>query len=282
MKRIFVVAVLWACALVAAAAGPAAVRKQVESRMLVTGKITIEADGRVNGFELDQREKLPDPVAGLVERSVPLWRFDPMRVEGKPVKTQARMSMGIVAKKQQDDQFLLDIRNAGFVVENQDPAKEISGKAMRPPSYPEAAYRMGVKGTVYLILRLTPQGTVAEAFTEQVNLTVVGDERVMARGRDLLSRSALQAAKAWTFNVPANAADDEDPFWMVRVPVAYAWADDRTPQYGEWESYVPGPTQKAPWILEEIDASYSPDTQVAGSVQEVGDAPRLLSKLEPE
>lgn len=270
------VVLLWMIASVAIASGPAAVRKQVESSMLVTGAIDIKADGRVGGFQLDKRESLSEAVAGLIDRSIPLWRFEPMRVQGQPVSAKARMSLRVVAKKQNDDQFLLDIRSASFDAGSRTSGEAIKGIAMTPPKYPETAYRMGVKGTVYLIVRINPQGTVDDVFTEQVNLKVVGNEKQMARGRDLLGKSAMQAAKSWTFDVPTGT---DDEFWTVRVPVAYAWQDDRLPQYGEWETYVPGPTQKAPWILEEIDESFSPDAQIAGSVQEVGNGPQLLTQL---
>lgn len=272
-------------AVIAVAAGPRAVRKQIESSMLITGSVDIAADGRVEGHRVDHPDKLPPAVRQLISDAVPNWRFEPIEVDGRPTRARAPMSVRIVAKKQEDGNFQVGIRSAAFGSVTSAGSAGIKAKSMPAPRYPEAALRMGIKGTVYLILKISPQGTVEDAFAEQVNLRVVGDERQMARGRDLLSRSALQIAKSWTFDVPQHDADSDElspgRVPLVRVPIAYLMTGEKEPQYGDWETYVAGPTAKAPWLLEDIDPSFTPDAQLAGTLQPVDDrAPRLLTRLD--
>lgn len=279
MYKIIPLVALCACAFTAVAAGPGAVRKQIESSMLITGTVNISADGRVEGHHVDHPDKLPPAVKELVSSAIPGWRFEPIKVEGRPVRARAPMSVRIVAKKLEDGNFQVGIRSAAFGSDASAGSAGIKAKSMPAPRYPEAAYRMGVKGVVYLILKISPQGTVEDAFAEQVNLKVVGNEIQMARGRDLLGRSALQAAKSWTFDVSRHESDGSE-FSLVRVPIAYAWVGEKEPQYGEWETYVSGPTVKAPWLLEEIDPSFTPDAQLAGTLQPVDDrSPRLRTPL---
>ena len=77
----------------ALAAGPGAVRKQVESSMLVAGTIDIEKDGSVGGHGLDKPEQLPKGVVAFIGRTVPAWTFEPVVVDGKPVRARVSRSL---------------------------------------------------------------------------------------------------------------------------------------------------------------------------------------------
>ena len=275
MKRIFAVAVLWTCALVAIAAGPAAVRKQVEMSMLVSGTIDIRPDGGVRAHVLDGREALPPGVVKLVDDTLPQWRFEPVLVDGKPVIARTKMSLRVVAKPQDDGSFTIGIRGYSFGEPAGVPGETVTSARLPPPAYPEAAYRSGIKGTVYLLLRIGRDGKVEEAVTEQVNLTVIGDERRMRLGRELLARAALGKAKSWAFNPPTKGKAADAPFWSVRVPVDFEFTGEKSAGNGEWEAYVPGPQIKPWWV--DGDALGSPDAMIAGGLYQVGDGPRLLT-----
>jgi len=281
-KRPWMALPLLVCAFVVLAAGPGAVRKQVESSMLVTGTIDIEPDGSVSGHRLDQPEKLPKGVVLLIRRSTPDWRFEPVLVDGKAVKARARMSLRVVAKKIDQTSFNVEIRNASFGEEREAPGTQVESVGMKPPNYPRAAWSSGITGTVYLVVRIGRQGTVEDVVAEQVNLRVIGSERQMQQGRDLLAQAAVQAARHWTFKPPTLGVHAAEPFWSARIPVDFAFDDDpsisKHGQYGKWEAYVPGPRQLVPWILESAD-SESPDAMMAGGVYQVGQGPRLLTPL---
>jgi len=261
-------------------AGPGSVRKQVESSMLVTGTVHIEPDGSVSQYVLDQSAKLPEGVVKLVGSEVPKWQFAPIVENGVPVKAKAKMSLRIVASKLDAERFALTIRGADFGGDDT-PGASLSQKKMAPPEYPASAWGAGISGTVYLVMRVGRQGTVEDVIAEQVNLTVVGTETEMTRGRNLLAKAALRVAKSWTFNIPIKGKQAEAEFWSARVAVNFMFDDQREPRYGEWAAYIPGPSQRIPWMLEDLNPTLSPDARLAGGVYQIGNGPRLLTPLDP-
>lgn len=247
MRLLFacILAALVAVPALALAQGPRAVREQLESSMVLTGTIDVAPDGGVSGYSIDRATDVPDGVLGLLARFVPGWRFEPVRVDGQPATVRAFMSVRVVARKLDGDNYSVSIRRANFSQENPR-AREAGdpGDNMRPPRYPVAAARAGVSGTVYTVLRIGRDGRVLDAFAEQVDLRVIASEHAMARWRKLMADSALNAARSWIFRSAAPEDAGEDG-WIVRVPVDYALGiEDR---YGRWLAYVPGPWQPPPW-----------------------------------
>lgn len=89
MKRFWTVLLLCAVSSLAWAGGNAlAVRKQVELSMLLSGNIVVEKDGSVGSYTVDQREKIPPGVLQLLESNVPKWQFEPVLVDGQPVRAR--------------------------------------------------------------------------------------------------------------------------------------------------------------------------------------------------
>lgn len=266
-----------------AATSTALVRKSVEMSMLVTGTIEIGADGSVIKYSLDQPDKLPPAVKALAEQGVPSWRFEPVMVDGKVVGARAKMGLRVVANKQDNGNYTVGIRSTSFGDEGGDKGESVRSVRMTPPGYPESAYMSGIQGTVYLIVKVGRQGKVEDVVAEQVNLTVLGNEAQMRRGRDALSAAAVQRARSWTFAPPLKGESVDSPFWSVRVPVSFQLADSRTrPEhavYGSWQAYVPGPYVKPAWI-DESDARQRPDALLAnGGIYPVGSGPKLLTPL---
>ena len=113
---------------------------------------------------------------------------------------------------------------------------------------------------------------------EQVNLRFITDEKGMQQLRRMLSAAAQRAAKGWTFQPPSRGESAQDPFWTVRVPVAFAMQGARavTP-YGQWESYIPGPRQRAPWEQVNEGLAFTPDALPDGGVYQAGQGLRLVT-----
>lgn len=272
--------------LTAVAGGPGAVRDQVESSMLVTGWILIAPDGSTTKLDLDEQEKLPKSVVALIERAGASWRFEPVLVNGVARKAKARMSVRITAKKVEADRYEIAIRSGYFGEEAMTPEERIERPdsikpiAMKPPSYSMSALEMGARGTVYVVLKIGREGTVEDVFAEQVNLQVIGNQNEMERMRGMLARSALKAAKQWTFQLPAVGEKSEQEVWLVRVPVEFQFHGYERPLYGQWDSYVPGPTLQAPWDTG-FDSAQSPDAMIAGVLYDARDSLRLLTPLQP-
>lgn len=271
------------CVCCAVAGGRAAVRKQMEMSMLVTGSIDIGSDGSVSAHAVDQPGKIPPGVLQLVGQAVPRWRFEPILVDGRAVPARARMGLRVVARQQDDGTYTLGIRSASFGEEDAAEEESVTAARMTPPRYPVAAAASNVSGTVYLVLKIGRAGAVEDVVDEQVNLTVLGTEMQMQHARRLLANAAKVAARNWEFRVPTRGGQADDPYWSARVPVEFALDDGAgkprnvDPAYGSWQAYIPGPRTEAPWARD--SASNAPDAMVAGGVYPTGSGPRLLTPL---
>ncbi|HVI59710.1 MAG TPA: energy transducer TonB [Luteimonas sp.] len=262
----------------ATARAPESVRKQVEASMLLTGSIDIAPDGSVGGYAIDHDDQLPDYVRAYLAREVPGWKFAPVLVDGRAVRARSRMSLRMVATPAGDGNFKVTVGGVSFGEYNDEATDQVTRGRLSPPAYPPEAYRVGGKGAVYLVLRVGRDGKVEDAVVEQVNLTAIGDERQMGQLRRRLGDASLRAARHWTFRTPTTGEAADDASWSVRVPVAFHLADDREPEYGTWQAYLPGPRQRAPWITEE--GAGSPDALAGDGVYPMGGGIRLLTPLQ--
>lgn len=263
-------------ALPASANGPAAMRKQVESSMVVKGTIDIHADGSVAAHALEQPAKLPSGVVELINRSVPEWRFEPVQLRHGATHARADMSVRVVAKRIDEDSFIVEIRGAQFSQER--PGEFVTSQKLAPPPYPRALAASGVGGVVYLIVKVGRSGEVEDVVAEQVNLYTLGSEVQVAQWRDQLAKASVRQAKRWRFTPPTTGEEAEKPFWLARVPVAYHIPDrHREPGYGQWQAYIPGPNLGNPWHDE--GSSPGADAIASGSVRPVDSAFRLLTPL---
>jgi hypothetical protein len=284
MKKFWLAAAALALVpLMATAGGPGAVRKQIESSMLVTGEVAVTADGRVDTITLDQPEKLPPGIVDFVQGQVRQWTFEPVLREGQAVPARSRMSVRVVGKKIDNDRATIGIRNAAFPGPAPAEGESVSSKSMRPPSYPPGALNGGATGTTYLVLKIDRDGKVIDAVVEQVNLTVVARESDMVKLRQLFTNASLAAARKWIFLPPTTGEHAGAEYWSARVPVDYLMHGQKPRTgYGRWQSYVPGPRQSIPWQEESESASFSPDALAEGGVYLAGakNQLRLLTALD--
>lgn len=287
------------CALLSAAAlaaGPNEVRKRVQASMLLTGKIMVAPDGNVRSYIVDQAEKLPPAVTSLIANNVPRWKFEPTLLDGKPVAAEAKMSFRVVAKPVGDGNLSIGISGAEFGQDK--PGESISYSKRVSPVYPLEAARAGVSGTVYLVLRVGRQGQVVDVVAEQVNMTVLGSDDELEKWRQVLAKSAVRAARQWTFNPPTSGKWVDAKYWVARVPINFnlriagmprgesygmlqgeSYGMPRSESYGQWQVYVPGPRQPVPWFDSKQMASTSADALPDGDVQQVDQGLRLTSPL---
>lgn len=281
MKKAWMVSISIALLpLLAIAGSRSEARKQIESSMLLSGAVVIDAHGNVSSSGIDQAKKLPPVLVDFVQKHVVSWKFEPVLREGTAVPARSNMSLRLVVKKLEKGEFGLAIRSVNFTG---DPPKEgeiISSKSLPPPRYPKRMARGGVSGTVYLALKIGLGGRVDDALVEQVNLRTLGTEKDMAAWRGAFSDAALEAARQWIFIPPVKGEMADDEFWSVRVPADFRM-DGKTPgEYGTLEAYIPGPRQRIPWSDEDESGS-SPDALADGGVYMLGQRHelKLLTKL---
>lgn len=262
----------------ASATGPAGVRRTVEASMLLTGIIDVDAQGQVTRFKLDDRALVPPELVRMVETAVPSWTFEPVLDHGKAVASSSNATLRLLARER-DGQVFVQVADANFsAVRSEDLAKAMErGSKLTPPAYPLDALESGIKGIVYVVISIDAQGMVADAIAEQVNLTVVGSDQQMKKGRNLLARAALVAARKWTFDVGTLPAPGPGQPRLVRVPINFAFHGDVMAGKYEWSPYVPGPKQRAPW-MGDGDTGNS-DALVPGKIFIAGTGPRLLTDL---
>ena len=270
-------------ALVFAAGGAGPMRKKIELSMLVAGHINIEPDGTVSQVGLDQQEKLPPGVVEWVRASALKWRFEPVLRDGKAIRMRAPMSVRLVARKRDDGQYLIQIRNADFQgkYDPSDPAN-VGFIKMRLPKYPDEASWSRISGTVYLRVKVERDGSVADVAVEQVNLRFIAAEDNMRRARNVLAKNAVAAARNWTFRIPSEGPSAAQASWDVRVPLCYSLDQSalRGEEYGRWYSYIPGPLQHVPWVSATSVAGSSPDALADDGVYPADSrGPRLLTPL---
>lgn len=262
--------------------GPGAARKQVEASMLLTGMIVVDPQGGVSEHVIDHPEKVEKGVLDFMHASVAQWKFEPVRVDGKPVSIRNKMSIRLIAKDVGDGKYNVRIGGADFQPFKTETGTEIAENSLTPPKYPVYAQRAGVQGTVYLVLRVGRDGKVTDVATEQVNLKIVASASDMRHWRSVLAASATKVAKAWAFTPPSKGEQATLASWSVRVPVDYRFYGERGEGYGEWDAYVPGPRESIPWQDWTDQPGYSPDALVAdGGAYPVGgnNGLRLLTPL---
>lgn len=105
----------------------------------------------------------------------------------------------------------------------------------------------------------------------------------MAKLRDVLAKASINTARKWTFIPPSSGKDVTREFWSVRVPVNYAFSDDRNAaaeRYGRWRAFIPGPKQRAPWVTGDA-AENGSDLLPEGGIYMVDGAKRGLRLLTP-
>lgn len=230
----------------ALAAGVRAARERVEGSMVVTGTIGVTPQGTVLGYTLDHPEKLPPVVVNVIGRDVPRWTFEPVVRDGKAVAAKTRMSLRLVAHPIGDGNYQVGIRSAYFG----DQSAGIKALSRERPRYPRAAIEARAGGTAYVVMLVDRTGHVANAFTQQVNMRVLAGDDELDRLRGVLADASVKALRQWTFT-PA-AASDKNPYREVRVPVSYDISEGNQPraheEYGQWQGYVPGPLEPAPWF----------------------------------
>lgn len=254
-----------------------------ESSLLVKGEIHIETDGSVSAVVLDRKRRLDPGIARFVHESASKWNFEPVQENGKPVSVRSPMAVNLVATVSQAGSVDIRVGGVDFRGPADDSDESIRRLRMAAPAYPPRAAAMGAEGTVYLLLQISPDGTVADVVAEQVNLTVVAPSQQMQRMRDLLTTASIKAARRWTFLPPTSGPDADAPFWTVRVPSRFLYSPQDDPErFGRWQTYVPGPRQHAPWLAGQDAPGFSPDALADGGLYMVGadKGPKLLTPLE--
>lgn len=293
MKKAWIVA--FVIALVPSAAGAVTAseaRRQLEHSLLVKGEIETDAQGNVSSVTVEKPDKFPPGLVDFVTQQASRWKFEPVLVEGKPMRARSVMSLLVVAKKLPNKQVSIGIRNASFGRQAPKQGEYVSPLDMKPPVYPRGLAAKGVSGTVYVLLKVGRDGSVQDAAVEKVNLRVLAKESVMQSWREALSEAALETLRTWRFSIPTTGQYADDQTWSVWAPVDFGLFNEEgkpvdangnavADSYGKWKTYVRGPSQPIRWLLEDRPG-FSSDSLEEGGVYRAEDdkGPKLLTPLD--
>ena len=231
-----------------------------------TGRFANARDGATNRLRRDRFDFRSDAEVAVF-------------VDGRAANVRTDMSIRVVARKIDADNYSVGIRSAGFGARSGKPGERVRSVAMAPPRFPDLAARAGVTGTVYLLVKAGPDGKVIDVVAEQVNLRVIAGERDMERWRRLFAETSLSKARGWLFAPPTEGGEATKDSWVLRVPVAFTLAGPAHAAYGQWESYVPGPRLPNPWQEDSEGTAFNPDVLPPGDAYLAGSGPVLLTDL---
>ncbi|WHZ19673.1 MAG: hypothetical protein OJF55_001822 [Rhodanobacteraceae bacterium] len=277
MKRsLCVLLALALCGAVCAAEAP------IEASMVITGTITVNPAGGVQGYALHDQDKIPPGVVQIVERTIKGWQFVPIVENGQPVAAQAGMAVRVVARM--IDKANAEIRVAGasfgcdaYQAKNLlpnacPPGTTVTPDRRQPPEYPRQALKEGLGGEVYLAVEVGRDGRVIRADAMQVNLSNRFGSPL--RMQNAFANNARDAAMKWRFNVPTVGPEAAKDHWVVTVPVVYTIGGPMPDDYGKWHAYVPGPARDVPWARD--DTPGSADALAGGGMPFVRDSRFVL------
>lgn len=276
MKRMLYAIPLLLVPALAMATGVSAPYRNVQASMLVSGDIEVAPDGSVMQYTLDRPAELPSQVKGMLAKAVPTWKFQPVIVDGKPVIAKAAMTVRVVAKPVDKENFRISVESAHFGHQEGDPA--IKSIRKQQPVYPRSAINDRVSGVVYVIARVDASGKVADVAAQQVNLHNSGSAVQLKRWRGELAQASVHAIQNWTFTPAASGAASGR---LVRMPVTFVLRSgvaSSKPRYGQWDVYVPGPVQLIPWLDNRL-LSAGVDAVSDGAIDQVGQGLQLLTPL---
>lgn len=111
--------------------------------------VHLDAQGRVG--EVVLHGELHPRVAALLREDIARWRFEPARVDGRPVSSVTHLQIGLRARPLADGSFGLEVASV------QNGVRLVEVGAM---SYPAGAMRRNQQGTVEVVATVHPDGRV--------------------------------------------------------------------------------------------------------------------------
>jgi hypothetical protein len=281
-----VFAALLAAGSVAKAGDKSRLIEKAEMSMLVTGGIDMRPDGSVERYSLDHPEKLSQAITQMIGANVSQWRFEPTIVDGKTVAAHTKMSLRIVAKPIDEQNFNVRIQSASFSGGKGEDRISVLKKTSLGPMVQALMSTGLVAADLYLALKIDTNGKVMDAIVEQVNLPGLATDKEMAWLSKTLGQATVKVVRQWTFGVPERQPKGE-PYWSGTLPVSFRMSDSGSSPsseagYGEWRAYVPGPCTPIPWRDHEkdyIDDRCGNDAAPDGVLTLDNAGPKLLTPL---
>jgi TonB family protein len=203
------------------------------------GDLQIDPDGHVHEYHL--ANKLSAAVTTLVETNVRKWQFEPVLVNGVPVRAKTAMHLYLSAVSQ-DKGYVLQVDNIIF-------GEPTFSKTNVLPHFPDAAVKVGMGAKVLLSMRLDSNGQVADAQIYQTSLGAHVVEKEAGQWRALFEEATLAAARTWRFDL-SETINGHRLGTSVQVPITFNLTRKGSSTTGVWNAYIPGPVHSPTWLNE--------------------------------
>jgi hypothetical protein len=217
------------------AVSASAAEKNAVYEMDAVGEVQIATDGSVSDYRL--KSTMTPLIAGLVDRGVRAWHFEPVLLDGKPVVAKTAMRIHLRCIPVDADNYKIEVNNVIFG----EPQKQAH---VQPPRYPDTAIRSHVGAKVLLYVKLDDQGNVVAAEPYQTNLDVRTRSDFEAQGfRKLFEEASVRAARNWHYDI-TETINGKKMGTIAMVPLVFSLHEmgTRRPSTdGQWKGYVPGP-----------------------------------------
>lgn len=278
----FLVASLAAMApTVAARTPPPRLQPQVVTTF-VDGDLVIGTSGEVASYRVTT--PLDGGMATRIEELVGRLRFEPVEVDGRPVRASTHMRVTLIGTPQADGGMRVGIDNITFPDETVDKGANGSGDGVRmevtrkfSPGYPTSALQGQVGADVLVAVRVGLDGRIQEAVVRQsALLDIRGSDRVLTALLAEFERSSVQAIKGWRVKVDVAPGVTPTPEQLSGViTVAYRVKGEADRAAGRWTWETRSDKRPEPWLQFVPGASVVGISDVApGSPLMRGVAPR--------
>ena len=232
---------------------PAEIAVESVVAMQVDGWVRFDTSGAVQDYRITT--PVDDSIRAALDGTVRKWKFHPVVVAGVPREASTRIRITLAAKEAADG-IHIKVDNVVFPAEDGDKTTRIDGQAepitagkLKGPSYPVGLMMQKVTGAVLLAIRVGSNGRAAEVVAVQSMLfDVRGGQSDLRMGIRLLEKSATDAAKSWTFNVPPSDKPRSADDMTVTVPVEYVMDKPAKAKTGKWRTIVRMPKRPIAWL----------------------------------
>jgi hypothetical protein len=234
----------------------------------VDGQLIIDASGVPTSYQI--KTALPQNLRDSLQRHVRSWHFEPVLVGGKPVVAQTQMRVTLAAQGAGND-YRVEVDNVTFpqtsgrtpdASNDPDNPVAISMSRKNTITYPSAALENDINADALVVLRLTPEGRVAQAFVTQVALlNIKGRTEDLQTAAGIFERQVLADVKDWRFRVDVEQAklaalqsaepDAIASAFTVQVPIGFRMDGSTLDNRAGWLSEARTPLRRAPWLRAE-------------------------------
>ncbi|OOG55480.1 hypothetical protein B0E48_12570 [Rhodanobacter sp. C03] len=166
-------------------------------------KVQVQVDAQGHLGDITPMQKLDEPYASLVQRTLAGWSFYPARVQGKPVITTTWLTIELKAQPRGNGDFDVQVVYLG-----NGPRFE-----MLNPAYPGSMVRERTEAKITVLATIEADGSVADVHFGQA-LTTDG---VSAKDFEINAIAAVKKAKVHSIIV-----DGEPVATHLSIPIQFA------------------------------------------------------------